>query len=84
MDYELQKHIRHGEFTFCGRCGTICRQGDKDFMCTDCRRDFFSKPNETKAERDEDMIHIRYEGELSAILVEYRRVLAEHRMNSKR
>ncbi len=41
MDDELFRYIKPGDFSFCGRCGEICRRGDQYFMCTSCKASLF-------------------------------------------
>lgn len=35
-------------FTFCSRCGEICREGGKDFMCLGCENSFFGWEGDAK------------------------------------
>ena len=39
-----EDYIAPGEFAFCGRCGEVCREGEKDFWCNGCLDSFSGKP----------------------------------------
>lgn len=75
MEHELQDFIKPGEFTFCSRCGNICRWTDRDFMCTRCLRHFnyYSRP---ELEEKEFKMAVQTDRAISDVLRKYRRDLA--------
>ena len=76
---EIINYIKSGEFTFCSRCGEICHLGDKDFMCRSCMGSFCSRGKMSELEKKEKQLYIQTERDISYILVEYRKELAELR-----
>ena len=79
---EIIRHIKSGEFTFCSRCGSICHLGKKDFMCRKCISGLFSRKGMSELEIKEKQLYIIMEKDISDILIEYRKNLAELRSNA--
>ena len=80
MDAALQKYIKPKEFTFCSKCGEICKQTDRDFMCTSCQRGLFGY---IKRNDKEVSLQIRFEKLLSDIHKKHREELAKLRQESE-
>ncbi|KKN64895.1 hypothetical protein LCGC14_0487290 [marine sediment metagenome] len=78
MNPELQKYIKPGEFTFCSRCGHICRMGLSNFMCVGCTDSLFSKPM-TAQESEELQLKIVCQKKVSDVIMTYREELARYR-----
>lgn len=78
MESELIKYIRSGEFTFCSRCGKVCRVGSDEFMCTKCTNSLFSK-KESPLEFDERIALQEHEARVGSSTREYREELANIR-----
>lgn len=78
MNPELQKYIEPGEFTFCSRCGHICRMGPSNFMCAGCLDSLFSKPM-TAQEAEELQLKLTCQRGVSNMVMVYRKELARYR-----
>lgn len=76
---EIIHYIKSGEFTFCSRCGHICRLGKENFMCKKCTSDLFPRNGLSELEIKEKCLFIRVEQEISDIIIGYRKELAELR-----
>ena len=76
MNEELLRYIKPGEFTFCSRCGLICRKTDKAFMCTQCKHFIFSRKKITKLEEQEILAEQLFEQQISDICKVHRENLA--------
>lgn len=83
MEKELFDCIKPGEFTFCSRCGHICRIGAKDFMCTSCKAGLFSR-KESQQEHKERLLKEKVQQQISEIIIKYREDLAKLRKRGKK
>lgn len=83
MQAELVAYIKPREFTFCSRCGNICRNTDEAFMCISCVFDLFGSSKKlSQLEMDERLLKRNVEIAVSDICKEYRKDLAELRKGS--
>ena len=76
MNEELLRYIKLGEFTFCNRCGSICRKTDKAFICTQCKCTMFSRKKVTELEKQETLIIQSFEQQISDVCKAHREDLA--------
>lgn len=83
MEQCLQDQIRTGEFTFCERCGHICRIGSEGFMCISCTCSLLPRQGDPD-DKEEIPLRCAVELELSGIILEYRKRLAELRLEKKK
>lgn len=81
MNETLLKYISPGEFTFCSRCGLICRHTAKNFICTRCKSQMFGG---TGKKTEEKFLAIAFEQAISDTCMEYRHTLAELRHEEQR
>ncbi len=79
MKEELLKHIKPGEFTFCSRCGSICRRGSEAFMCVRCRCSMFSREEVTYLEKQIMLAEQSLEQSMSDLCKAHRQYIAEVR-----
>lgn len=83
MNDELLSYIKPGEFTFCSRCGVICKRTDKDFMCTRCIHNMFSRTKITKLEKAERITEQLFEQQVSDICMAHRNTLVQLRKDAE-
>ena len=50
----MENFIPPGMFTFCGRCGLVCAEGARDFMCLRCRKTLLGIPVPPETEGHEE------------------------------
>ncbi|KKN69814.1 hypothetical protein LCGC14_0437600 [marine sediment metagenome] len=76
MKDELLRHIKPGEFTFCSRCGSVCKQGSEAFMCVRCRCSMFSREEVTELEKQIMLAEQSLEQSMSGLCKAHRKDLA--------
>ncbi|KKN27415.1 hypothetical protein LCGC14_0864970 [marine sediment metagenome] len=76
MKKELLKYIKPGEFTFCSRCGSMCRRGSETFMCVRCRCSIFSREKVTELEKQIILAEQSLEQSMSDLCKAHRKDLA--------
>lgn len=80
MQIELVEYIKPGEFTFCSRCGSICSNTNKAFMCVSCKSSLFPSSKQlSQFEMDERLLESKIEIIVSDIYKEHRKDLAKLR-----
>lgn len=83
MNDELLSYIKPGEFAFCSRCGTICKRANKNFMCTRCIHDMFSRTKMTELEKAERIAEQSFEQQISDICKIHREFLTVLRRDAE-
>lgn len=67
-------YIESGEFSFCSRCGEICVEGSRSFMCEGCKRTFFGSARTLEGD-----LRILFEKEIGRLVVLWRKELSDSR-----
>ncbi len=76
MNALVDRHIKRGEFTFCSRCGYICKRTSRNFMCTGCMTSLFGLK-----ETNETRLSVRFERRHSLLNEQHRKCLAQMRFS---